>query len=473
MRRPIFFILSLILFCCPLSAQQSLTLNQAIEMAQTGSYEAEISNAEYQAGVWQFNSFLSTLKPHLEFNVEPNYYKMAYDIDDSYLDVEGSNRFSTFAELRLNQKVTALGGDFYATSSGVWTEYFKNPSFARRFGASPIRLGYEQELIGFNPYKWDKKIENAKMKHVESLHSFEQWDIARKTARLYLSALRAKSLYSMHKTNAETSEYLYRMGVERYNLTSIRNDELVTLELQWHNELNSCSLAEVQMKKSFTELYSYVGMEDFTLVIPASPDYLFLDKEKIMALVEENNPVYNKNALMLLEARRKEDLAKKETGVQASVEINVGIDNYGLNPGSAYGNPEFLSSSGVNLRIPIIDQKTAQNKYKAAQFETQAADAEAKENLRLLSIEVDVALRDFEKYQTLVSSTMTTMGLADEAYRHANDNYANGVADINTFAISQARRESAYVNYLDALCCYWDAYYNLSSLCGVDILSLR
>lgn len=63
------------------------------------------------------------------------------------------------------------------------------------------------------------------------------------------------------------------------------------------------------------------------------------------------------------------------------------------------------------------------------------------------------------------------MELADEAYRQANENYANGIADINTFAIAQTRKENAYANYLNALCCCWDAYYRLSMLCGIDILS--
>lgn len=471
--RKLFSIIIALSCCLCLEAQQRLTLNQAIEMAQTGSYEAEISDADYQAGMWQFSSFMSTFKPHLEFNVNPNYIKEAYEPSNQFVKTRDYNMLSATAELRLNHKVTALGGDFYAASSGIWTEHFANPDMARIFGTTPIRIGYQQQLLGFNPYKWDKKIEDAKMKHVESRHDFEKWNIARKTSHLYLEALRATFMYDMYKNNSETSEYLYWIGVEKFNLTSIRNDELSSLELQWNNALNSCSLAEVQMENALAELYSYVGMEGFSLTMPANPDYLLLDRKMIMSLVEENNPIYNQNTLMLLEAHRKEDKAKKEVGVQASVDLNLGLQNYGVNLGSAYGNQGLLSVSGVNLRIPIIDQKTAKDKYKAAQFEAKSTDAEAKENLRLLTVEVDNAVRDFENYQTLVRSTSTTMELADEAYRQANDNYANGIADINTFAIAQTRKESAYANYLNALCCYWDAYYRLSMLCGTDILSLR
>ena len=111
------FVIIVALFCCLcLGAQQRLTLSQAVEMAQNGSYEAEISDADYQAGMWQFSSFMSTFKPHLEFNINPNYIKEAYEPTNQFVRTRDYNMFSTAAELRLNQKIAAFGGDFYAAN---------------------------------------------------------------------------------------------------------------------------------------------------------------------------------------------------------------------------------------------------------------------------------------------------------------------------------------------------------------------
>lgn len=472
MRR--FAFIPALLICTGLSAGRPLSLQDAVSLAQSGSFESEKSEAEYMKGSWEYKHFESLLKPHLEFNLNPNYVREGFEEAKKNFIKEGNNdRLSALAELRMNQRVTALGGDFYAASAGIWSEFFRPyAGFDRLFGMTPIRVGYEQKLLGYNPYKWEKRIEEARVSRVEKEHSHKMLEIAWKTANLYLAALRAEAMYEMYLSNATTSELLYKIGKEKYSITSIRNDELSSLELQWMNSRTSCSLAQVEMENARRELCSYIGIPDGetpVLEIPAQPEVILVDRESVMEHVKLNNPVYSDNMVKQLEARDKEDKAWKEKGVQASVDINVGIQNYAPTPGSAYANPSMMSVSGVTVRIPIIDQQTARSRYNAAKFKTQAVEAESRETVRSVNLEVDCAIRDFENYQALIQSALRTMSLADEAYRQANDNYANGIADINTFAIAQTRKEDAYTNYLNTLCCYWDAYYRLSMLCGAEI----
>lgn len=475
--RRLTFIVALLL-CVSLYAQRSLSLQDAVSYAQTGSFEFEHTEAEYMKGSWDFKHFESKLKPHLEFNLNPNYVREGYEeAKKNFIKLGNNDRFSTLAELRLNQRVTSLGGDFYASTSGLWSEYFRPYSgFDRLFGVSPIRVGYEQRLIGYNPYRWEKKIEDAKIDVVEKERNYKMWEIALKAADLYMNALRAEAMYEMYSSNSAISEILYKIGKEKYAITSMRNDEISALELQWMNSRTSCSLAKVEMENARRELYSYIGVpenEAPMLVLPPVPETFILDRETVCEHVKRNNPVYSDNMVKQLEARDKEDKAKKEKGVQASMDLNIGIQNYAPTLGAAYSTPSFLSVSGVTVKIPIIDQQTANSRYNAARYRTQAVEAESKETLRTVMLDVDCALRDFENYQMLIVSARKALELADAAYQQADENYANGIADINTFAIAQNRKEDAYSNYLNTICCYWDAYYRLSMLCGADIHDLR
>lgn len=477
MKRTVFIIILALCLCLPASAQLMLSLQDAVSMAQGESFDAQRTTADFQKGFWDFNHHLSLFKPHLEFDINPTYVREGYEYSKkNFIKPVDNDRLSTLAQLKLNQRVSALGGDFYATSTALWSEFFKPYSgFDRLFGAQPIMVGYEQNLIGYNPYKWEKKIESAKMDEVQKKKAYDMWDIARKTAALYMNVLRAESLYNMYLNNASTSEVLYKIGQEKFNNTSIRNDELSSLKLQWMNANTSCSLAKVDMDNARSELVSYLGLEDgsaLMLSLPAQPSYLLLDHDRLYSIVKDNNPVYSGSNVKRLEARNKEEKARREKGVQASMDVSVGIQNYAQGFGQAYANPAFSSLSGVTVRIPIIDQKTAVSKWNAAKYEAASVDAKTGEELRSLNLDLDCAIRDFENYQTMLQSAQATMELADEAYSQANDNYANGIADINTFAIAQSRKENAYSNYLDVLCCYWDAYYRLSMLCCTDIAVL-
>lgn len=455
------------------SSQRPLSLQQAIDIARTGSYDAERTEAEYRKGQLEFSSFNSTFKPHLDLNLNPNYIKEAYDHRYQYAYPRNYNMLSTVAELRLNQKVEMFGGDVYVSSSGIWTEHFNNLyDYSRLFGVTPVKIGYQQQVLGFNQYKWDRRIEESRLKETESRYGYELWKIARETAALYMEAFKAESMYRMYKENSAITERLYSIGKERFAITSVRNDELSSLELQWRNSVNSCAIAEVGMKNAMDALCSYLNLPSGDQLLLCNPEMLpdmILDREAIYGYVESNNPVYRQTDLDRLEAMRKEDRARSDIGVQASVDLNVGVQNYATMFSTAFGNQGLFSVSGVSLKVPIIDQRTAKDRYKAAQLETVSVNAQAKEDQRSLRVEVDCAIRDFEHYQTLLRSAAEATGLADVAYQQANENYANGIVDINTFFIAQTRKENAYTNYLNVLCLYWDSFYHLSMLCGTDV----
>lgn len=290
-----------------------------------------------------------------------------------------------------------------------------------------------------------------------------------------MDALRAEELYKMYKANSETAGSLFRIGQEKFKIAAIRNDELSSLELQWQNAINSCSIAEIEMKSAHAALESYLKLGYSTegrLSVPEMPASILIDHESVFRTAEANNPVYSRNRIKLLEARRDEERAKKESGIQADMDLNLGLQNYSPALGIAYSDQNFFSYSGIGITIPIINRKAAQDKYKAAQYATKEAGALADEELRSLHTDIKNAIRDFENYQALIGRAERTMRLADEAYQQADENYANGIADINTFAIAQSRKESAYSNYLNALCNYWEAYYRLAALCGKELTEL-
>ena len=462
--------------CLTMSAQQRLTLQQAISQAQDSTYLAAMAEAGYQKEIWKYREFQSGLKPHLNLTLRPEYRNEAYDHEKTFVLPRDYDILSTVAELTLDQKITSLGGDLYVSSLGIWSEYF-NDSFGseRLFGVSPLRIGYQHSLIGFNPHKWDMRIQEARATDAEKRYSYESYEIARRTASLYFNAVKALSLYQMYRDNAETSKLLYDIGEEKFNITFIRNDELATLKLQWMNASNMADVAEVKLQDALSMLCSFLRIPydpELELIVPQNPERKLIDRDKVYELVRNNNPVYTGNTLKVLQSSREEEKARKEKGVQIGVDANIGLQHYATGLGPAITDQTVYSISGVTFSIPLVDQGSRKNRHNAAMYDLRAAEAQQAEDIRSLSAEVELAIRDFETYQRLLDGAQKAAELADETYKQANENYANGIADLNTFSIAQTKREDAHTNYLNVLEAYWNAYYSLSLLCVADILEI-
>lgn len=459
--------------CLSLTAQRQLTLTAAIGCAQDSTIKAAAAEATYESRVWQYRTYQSTFKPHLDLSLHPNYVNESFDPDKSFAYSRNFNLLSTVAGLELEQKVSAWGGDLYVSSSGIWSESYNAPLDARhQLAGTPLRVGYKHDLIGYNPYRWEKAIEEAAYQHAVRQHDFELRQIALETTILYFDAVRASSLYDMYVNNEETARQLYEIGAEKYKLTFIRNDELATLKLQQANAETSTSMAKVKLENALSALNSYLGLPTDTplhLEVPTTMAQKIIDREQIHRQVEECNPVYADSRLTLLKTQQRTDKARHEVGVQAGIDVNVGLQNYSAAVGQEFLRQNLFSVSGLTVTIPIINQGTARNRLGAARFEEQAAELNAEEQMRQLRLEVDCIINDFENCQRLLPAAYKALEMANEAFSQANENCRNGIADFNTFVISQSKREEAYINYLSVLQSYWQAYYTLSMLSGQDL----
>ena len=471
--RKVLLTLCLAVSSLSLLAQRQLTLTAAIGCAQDSTIKAAAAEANYESRIWQYRTYQSTFKPHLDLSLHPNYVNETFDPDKTFAYSRNFNLFSTVAGLELEQKVSTWGGDFYVSSSGIWSESYNDPLDARhRLAGTPLRIGYKHDLLGYNPYRWERAIEEAAMQSAVCQHDFELRRIALETTALYFDAVRASSLYDMYVSNEETARQLYEIGAEKYKLTFIRNDELATLKLQQANAETSVAMAKVKLENALSALNSYLGFPADTplnIEMPTTMSQKVMDREQIHRQVEECNPVYTESRLALLKTQQRTDKASREVGVQAGIDVNVGLQNYSAAIGQEFPRQNLFSVSGLTVTIPIINQGTARNRLGAARFEEQAAELNAEEQARQLRLEVDCTINDFENCQRMLPAAYKALEMADETFRQANENCRNGIADFNTFVISQSKREEAYINYLSVLQSYWQAYYSLSMLCGKDL----
>lgn len=98
---------------------QAQSLEQVIQLAQDSTIAAFQSRYEYEYHAQQFARFEALRKPQLELRLTPNYLKMVTDPARDYVYIRNFNRFSTYAQLMLTQKVLGLGGDAYVGSQAL------------------------------------------------------------------------------------------------------------------------------------------------------------------------------------------------------------------------------------------------------------------------------------------------------------------------------------------------------------------
>ena len=456
--------------CC--KAQPGVnTLEQMISLAQDSAITAFQSRQEYRSRQASYEAFEALRKPQLSLNVTPNYTRIVSDPSRDYVYLRNFDIFSTAAGLKLSQKVLPLGGEAFVGTQAVWSEYFRDDAqgYPRQFVATPLLVGYSHSLVGYNPFRWEKQVEDQRLKAARQQHEYDLQRIAEETAVRYFRLLRQQRMLQIREEELRMSDTLYAIAREKATIAIVTVAELRSLEVQRQNAANQVEETRLEEQKARTELASFLHLEQSPadiplLTIPETPAPTNLTSSEAAMLAKANSPAYQQQLAELTEARHQEDKSRRERGVNVGLNVNLGLQQVNTTLGRAYSDQQLYALGSVSVTVPLMDHGAARKRHAAAVAWTGRQESALQEVERLLAEDATVTLQKLQKTGAMLMGTQQTAHLADEAFSMTADNYANGICDINTYTLALTRRATAYANYLTTLEEYWTTYYHLQTL---------
>lgn len=466
-----------LLFCSVSKGQEklSLTIGDAIRTAQDSTVTAYINEVSRQKAEWEYRQFLAGRKFQLSIIVNPTYNKYVNTPYLDYFKEYNYNILGARAEIRLEQQMNSLGGEFYAATSALYNEYLAGcKDIDRIFNSIPLGIGYTNELLGYNPYKWEKEIETIKFEAASKKYSYNLQQIALEASSYYLDYLVASEELRICRTNLDVLTRLYEIAKEKIEIAAITKSELISIQLQYVNAQNSIYSHEQTVNDCRKELLSYLRIEDHGQVleakIPEPAGTLEINNDDVVSYALANSPRMMEVKEKILKSRQAADKSNIEKGLQLGLDVNVGVQSNSSRIASLFDVPASFAVVGVGLSIPLVDHGLAASRSKAAESEVKIAELEEEDLTRLLILEATSTLSDFISQQTILRRTMETLDLADESFQLVEDLYTSGLSDINTFLLSQISKDNSYQNYLESLRKYWESYYKLQALCLYDFI---
>lgn len=468
-------ILSFLLFTSVyLQAQPlSLSLERTISLAADSSLEAFRTKNMYLAGYWQYRTYKADRLPSLTLNLTPaQYYRDITRRYDSQNDVDVYKKQQSFyasGNVEIKQNFDLLGGTFYLDSDLGYMRNFGNDDNPanNQFTTVPIRLGYQQSLFGYNPFRWERKIEPLKYEKVkkELLYNIEQ--ISEQATTYFFALAMAQAEYDLAKENVASTDTLYRTGQERHKIASINKAELLTLKLDAVNARNTLQNTEIALKRAMFSLASFLNFDKNTeirLRLPGRPRDMQISVDEALVLARENNPKFLGLRQEIMEAEQQVDKTKKEAMFNASINASIGFNQVASKLKDAYRDPLQQDIVSVSVSIPLVDWGVRKGKHNIAKNNLNVTQISARQEELTVEEDVIMTVGDFNIQQNLISSAEEALDLALMAYSETKQRFMIGKADINSLTLSLNRQQEAQRNYISALQNYWLSYFKIRKL---------
>ena len=146
------------------SAQQTeitLDLPRTVELANDSSLSAFRAKNMYMAGYWEYRSFKADRLPSLTLYTSPLRYNRdftrRYDSEQNIDVYRRQQSLYSYGNIAAQQNFDLTGGTFFVDTELGYIRNFGDLARSQ-FNSVPIRIGYRQELLGYNRFKWEKKI---------------------------------------------------------------------------------------------------------------------------------------------------------------------------------------------------------------------------------------------------------------------------------------------------------------------------
>lgn len=460
----------------PVAAQRVLTLEQTIDLATDSALEAFKNENLYLSGYWEYRSYRANRLPSVTLDLTPANYNRGfvsrYD-SETDMDFYGLQRsYSASGALTIQQNLDILGGTFFVQSGLQYLRYMGDYA-SNQFSAVPVSIGYQQDLLGYNPFKWEKKIEPLKYEKVKKEFLYNTERIAEQATSYFFALAMAQADYDLAVKNKLAADTLYAIGQRKFEITSITNDELYTLELEKVNAYNTLRSAELELKRAMFSLVTYLNLDPDTelrLTLPTRTHAYQLTAEEALLMARENNPTYLQTRQDILEAERDLDKTRRESMFQASFSASVGFNQAASNFRDAYRDPLRQDMVALSISIPILDWGVRKGKYRMAKNNLSVIEISSRQSEVAVEQSVVMAVNDFNLQQELILSAEYALELAESAYAKTMTRFIEGNTDMNTLTLASNRKDEANKNYISALENYWLSYYQIRRLTLYDFV---
>ncbi|WP_348674118.1 TolC family protein [Duncaniella dubosii] len=471
MKRNRIYALLIALFLLPVGMSAvTLTLEHTIELANDSSLMAFRYRNMYQAGYWQYVSYRAGRLPSLSLSLLPaEYYRymtQRYDSQENIDVFRQQQMYTASVGLEVEQNFDLLGGTFYLETD---LEYMRNFGANKytQYSSVPVRIGYRQSLVGFNAFKWERKIEPLRYEKAKKELIYNMESVSEQAVTYFFALALAQAEYKLAEENVASCDTLYTIGQRRYKIASISHADLLTLELDRVNARNTLENARIALKRAMFSLASFLGMDKNTEIevkMPGRPRPMEIPADLALEYAKENNPTLLGHRQTILEGEREVSRTKAESMFNASVNASVGFNQVADNFSGAYRSPLRQDLVSVSISVPLIDWGVRKGKVNMAKNNLNVSRIAARQDE--LSIEEDIimTISDYDVRQRLISSASEALDLADMAYLQTQQRFIIGKADINSLTLSLNRRQEASKNYISALQNFWLSHYKIRRL---------
>jgi outer membrane protein TolC len=455
-------------------AQQGLTLQQVIEIAQQRGAQARSAEHTRDAALANYRAFSARRMPQISLQGDlPSYNRSIISAPQP----DGSTLFraqeQTNASLNLvaSQQIPQTGASLTVGSQLQQLRRSGVGDVPEAWNSVPVSVTLRQPIMRSNGLRWDKAEQDLQYDFAERRYREDREDVAVAVTTAFFDLYAARVALQNAALNAARNDTLYRMVQARQSVGAAGLNEVLQSELASLRAQQSVDQAQLTHDRAMATLRIALKVApgaELDISPPSVLPAIQLDTTRAVAEAIRNRADIVGYELQATQARRAESVARLDAGIGATLLASYGYNTSATEFGAAYRDLLDRQTFQLSVQVPLVHwgANSAEVQAARAQMANVAVnDADAREQIAL---EATFAVRQLEQARRGLALAAKGDSVAAVRFEVAYQNYVIGRVTTEALFIAQQEKDAASQQFVQSQRDFWTAYYRLRRVTMYD-----
>jgi outer membrane protein TolC len=455
-RLKIFFGVSLLLFIIPaIHAQEILTLNKAISVAETGSPDLKRSMLNLEQFQKNLEAQRAALKSRFSLDVSPVGFSRNRRFDNRVSQWYTNENFQTNALFRVEQPILLTDGTLSLTNEFGWQSNFSDATDSEsQVFYNNLYLNFNQPIFTYNRQKLELKELELSFENANISYAIQRLNLERNVTEFFYNVYMAQMNLNIAKEELANTQKSYEIIKNKVEAGLAAREELYQAELNLATSKSTLQNREVSFENAKDQLKLYLGMdlyEDFSILADVAMNPVRVDLEKAIETGLESRMELRQREIEIENGQFDLIRTKSQNEFRGDVNLRLGISGDNPNLDQIFDAPTNSPSVAVSFNIPLFDwgEKKARIAAQEAAIESQKLNYSDEQNQIIIGIRQ--AFRNLQNQLTQIEIAEQSQTNAELTYEINLERYENGDLtgmDLNLYQTQLSERKIAYAQAL-------------------------
>ncbi len=457
-RNIVFPFLLMVMLLPAARAQDVLTLDKALEIAEESSPDLQQSRLNLERFQKNLEAQRAALKSRFSLDVSPVQFSRNRRFDNRVSEWYTNENFQTNALFRVEQPILPTDGTLSLTNEFGWQSSFSDASDVEsEVFFNNLYLNLNQPIFTYNRQKMELEELELNFENANLSYAMQRLNMERNVTQFFYNVYMAQMNLNIAKEELENTENSYEIIKNKVDAGLAALEELYQAELNLATSRSTLQNQEVTFENAKDQLKLYLGMDldvDFNILADVGVNPVPVDLEKAVDTGLESRMELRQREIDIQASQFELIRTKSMNEFRGDVNLRLGISGDNRNLDQMFDAPTNSPSVAVSFNIPLFDWGEKKARIAAQEAAIQSQELNYSEEKKEIIIGIREAYRNLQNQLNQIEIAEQSQKNAELTYDINLERYENGDLtgmDLNLYQSQLSERKISYsqalINY--------------------------